>query len=492
MQNVHVRINDESTHQPIPVRLRISDDAGTHYPPLGRLADFTTTPGVDVGGQVRLGHERFAFIDGTCEVRLPPGTLNVEAANGFEHVPLVTRVQLAAGKLSLRLSLQRWTDWSKDDWYSGDIRAHDLPPHDAALEGAAEGLAVVHVLARERPPTPDRPGAVSNLSAFSGTAPAVSAHGCLVAVNTLNSHPVLGAVSLLNSHRPVFPLRFGAPSEPDHWSVADWCDQCHRKTGLVVWPDLAGRGQQGETLAALVLGKIDAWEVGPVTEPCPDSLVDYYRLLDCGLRSVLVGGSCKDSNAAVLGSMRTYARLGEGEPLSLAGWIESVRRGRTFISTGPLLSLDVAGQGPGAILSVEPGQRVRLRAEAHSGVPFDELHLLVNGDVQACKPASGNRLSAVVETDLVCDHSGWIAATCHSPALQRSGTCVFAHTTPVFVDVRGRPLRPAQDTVAPLLDVLATTRAWVRDEARCETDRQREHLLAVLDEARDRLLSLSR
>jgi hypothetical protein len=39
-------------------------------------------------------------------------------------------------------------------------------------------------------------------------------------------------------------------------------------------------------------------------------------------------------------------------------------------------------------------------------------------------------------------------------------------------------------TVAPLLEALARTRAWVEGEARCETARQREHLLAVLDEAR--------
>src|SRR5207248_1703111 len=129
--------------------------------------------------------------------------------------------------------------------------------------------------------------------------------GCLVAVNTLNTHPVLGCVALLNSHRPVFPLRFGG-DRPDHWSVADWCDQCHRKTGLVVWPDLPRLRPdqpQGEALAALVLGKVDAFEVGPDL----GSLSDYHRLLDAGFRPVLVGGSGKDSNAVVLGSMRTYA-----------------------------------------------------------------------------------------------------------------------------------------------------------------------------------------
>src|SRR2546429_2281312 len=62
-------------------------------------------------------------------------------------------------------------DWSSDvcssdldlrteGWYAGDIRAHDLPPHGALLEGAAEGLAVVSLLAYERPPRDGAPPAV--------------------------------------------------------------------------------------------------------------------------------------------------------------------------------------------------------------------------------------------------------------------------------------------------------------------------------------------
>ena len=495
MLTVHLRVNDEATGKPIPVRLRITDDRGTCYPPLGRLADFATAPGVDVGGQVRLGGKSFAFIDGTCEARLPAGPLNIEASRGFEYAPLEARAVLGAGQMALRFALARRTDWSKDGWFAGDMRAHDLSPHAAALEGAAEGLAVVQLLARERPPTPASPAAISNLPAFSGTAAALSAHGCHVVVNTSNHHPVLGSVSLLNSHRPVFPLRFGEPGEPDHWSVADWCDQCHRKSGLVVWPDLPrlrAEQWQGEALAALVLGKIDAWEVGPVSDLRADALTDYHRLLEAGLRPVLVGGSGKDSNAAVLGAMRTYARLGEGETLSPATWIEAVRAGRTFITTGPLISLSVAGQGPGSVLSVEPGERVSLKAEAQGGARFEELRVLVNGEVRAITTASGNRLSAAIETDLVCTESGWVAATCHSSDRLIGGPCVFAHTSPVYLEVRDRQRVPAEQALAPLREVLTATRAWAQGQARCETSRQRDHLLAVLDEARARLASPGR
>jgi hypothetical protein len=321
------------------------------------------------------------------------------------------------------------------------------------------------------------------LLAFSGSAAALQGPECLVAVNTLNAHPVLGTVSLLNSHRIVHPLRFGAPGELDHWSIADWCDQCHRKAGLVVWADTPRLGDehpQGEALAALVLGKIDAFEVCYFADVEPDVLGDYYRLLDCGVRVPLAGGSGKRSNLVPLGAVRTYAHLGSGAPLTYAAWIEAVRAGRTFITNAPLLTLTVGEQGPGVVLPRSAGQTVRVRAEARSAVPFDQLELLVNGTVSAAKTASGNRLSAVVETDVPVIGSAWIAARCWSRERLADGQCVYAHTSPVYLHVEGAPLRPEADTLAPLLAVLGRTLAWVAGPARCENERQRQHLTEVL------------
>src|SRR5207237_291298 len=81
----------------------------------------------------------------------------------------------------------------------------------------------------------------------------------------------------------------------DDWSVCDWCDQCHRKGGLVVWVDAfepAGGLVGGEALVAAVLGKIDAVEVSP--EPRKTPLLPWvYRLWDAGFRVPLVGASGK-------------------------------------------------------------------------------------------------------------------------------------------------------------------------------------------------------
>jgi hypothetical protein len=490
MHTVHLRVNDAATGKPTPVRVRVLDAGDAYRAPFGRLGEFATGPGEEVGGNLRVGPERCAYIDGACEVRLPPGPVTVEVSKGPEYSPLRREVTLGPGQISLRLAVERWADLRPEGWYPGDTRATELPPHVALLEGAAEGLAVVNLLARERPGQGGAP-AVPNLLAFSGTRPALEGPECLVAVNTLNEHPLLGTVALLNCHRVVYPLRFGGPDALD-WSVADWCDQCHRKSGLVVWPDLprlTAEHPQGEALAALLLGKVDAYEVSNFDDPEPEVLGHWYRLLACGLRVPLTGGSGKDSNAVALGAVRTYARLPQGEALSYAAWIEAVRAGRTFVTNGPLLSLTVEDQGPGAIVEAPPeGRRLRVRAEAQGTAPFDRLEVLADGEVIADKEASGNRQSAVLEVEHAPAGSGWLAARCWGRERLADGQCVYAHASPVYVQAERRPVRPSGEAVAPLLAALDRTLAWVANEARCENERQREHLAGVLGEARRELL----
>ncbi len=483
MLTVHVRINDAATGKPTPVRVRFLDPSGTTHAPLGRLAEFAVGPGEDVGGNVRVGPARFAYVDGACEVRLPAGKVLVEVHKGIEYLPLCREVTLGVGQVSLRLAVERWANLRAEGWYAGDARAHELPPHAALLEGAAEDLAFVHLLARERPAAPGRPAGVSNLLAFSGTTAALEGQGCAVAVNTLNSHPVLGTVALLHCHRPVFPLRSGDPDGADDWSVADWCDQCHRKKGLVAWPDLprlTAENPQGEALAALLLGKVDAFEVCSFPEIEPPVLADWYRLLDCGCRVPLVGASGKDGNAVTLGRVRTCARLAPGEEPGPGPWIEAVRAGRTFVTNGPLLALSVDGEGPGTVAAVPAGKHVRVRAEARSAVPFDQVEVLAGSTVVASKTASGNRLSAVVEAEVPVASSTWVAARCWSRERLPDGQCVCAHTSPVHLEVEGRP-RPDAAAAAPLVEVLERTREWIARTARCPSEHHREHLAGIVE-----------
>ncbi len=116
MQQVHLRINDAATGQPTPVRLRITDADGIYYAPYGRLTEFATGVNQDVGGNVMIGARKWAYIDGACEILLPPGKLHIEIAKGPEYTPIDEEMTLLAGKMALRFTIERWSDVRKQGW----------------------------------------------------------------------------------------------------------------------------------------------------------------------------------------------------------------------------------------------------------------------------------------------------------------------------------------------------------------------------------------
>jgi hypothetical protein len=275
--------------------------------------------------------------------------------------------------------------------------------------------------------------------------------------------------------------------------MGDWCDQCHRKGGLVVWSQLwpAGSDQPiGEPLAHLVLGKVDALEANVL--PHPDLLDAWYQLLGCGYRVPLVGGSSKGSNTVTLGSLRTYARLEPGEELSCKSWIEAVRAGRVFVTNGPLLSLTVDGQAPGAVIDLPAaGAAVRVRAEVSSNVPVRYLELVAAGVVVAGTDGSNPLTRTVLEIDLPVTESGWLAARCHGDAELPGGSGpqrAYAHSAPVYLQVESRPHRPDPRAVAFVLTELDRILPWADGQSYSTTERRARHYTCIVQRAREALL----
>jgi hypothetical protein len=487
MLTVHLRINDSTMGKPTPVRLRISGPDGTTYAPLGRSAEFPTGRNEAVGGHLKLGGERWCYIDGLCEVSLLAGIpLRVQATKGPEYMPLDEMVTLGTGQMALRFSITRVFNSRGADYHPGDTRCHFIAPHAGLLEAMAEDLDVVNALA-----TPfsmlaldgNTYTTVPDLLAFSGQQPALTAEpNHSFAVNTLNAHPVLGKVGLLHSHRAVFPLAFGGPEGTDDWSICDWCDQCHRKGGLTVWVDAfepAGELIGGEALIAAILGKIDAIEIdpGPRTRPL---LPWLYRLWNVGMMVPLVGGSGKDSNRTPLGAVRTYAHVpGEFSPQA---WIEAIRGGRTFVASAPLVEFQVDGHHPGEI--VDASGEVMIAAKAESLGPFERLEIIANGEVIASAPPRfiqdpGN-WSAELQHGCTQARSCWVAARC-------IGKAGFAHTSPIVVRVHNQPSPPQTEAATALRKLVEQTREWGECHACYNNAKRREQLLGRCDEALGKL-----
>src|ERR1700732_2821961 len=147
LHTVHVRVNDAATGQPTPVRIRFTDEKGIYYAPFGRVTEFSTKVGLDLGGNLVLNDKRYAYIDGTCEIPLPSGRIFIEVFKGPEYEALSTEVLLGTGQMAIGLEINRWSALRREKWYSGDTGVGCfISPHAALLEGASENLAVVNLL----------------------------------------------------------------------------------------------------------------------------------------------------------------------------------------------------------------------------------------------------------------------------------------------------------------------------------------------------------
>lgn len=492
LHTVHVRVNDAATRRPTPCRIRFTGPDGAYYPPLGRLGQFATAAGQDVGGNVQVltsnGPKAFAYIDGACEIPLPAGLLRVQIAKGPEYPPIDEQVSLPSGKLALRFELKRGIDPASEGWFSGDTEAYHLSPHAALLEGMAEGLSFVNLLACEiQGPAPGLT-TLSNILAFSGVASALESQDCQVIVNTRNQSEILGSFILLGCHRVVYPLSLGSRESGSSWrlgayALADWCDQCHRKKGVV----LAGLETQDsdslptELLAELILGKVDAIQTRTL-DPRSTALRLWYSLLNAGFRIPLVGGSGKDSNSTVLGSLRTYARLAAVENSPYRRWLEALRRGHTLVTHGPFLELIVDG---GSVceekLIPQENSVVPYHVKARSLAPEAHVELILNGKVvmelrDLNKAGQGNW-----QGECSMKEGGWLAAR----LLDRDD--YTAHTAPLYFRIPGKGFPWQAESVAWLHQLLDQSLIRLNRECQFETSAQKERLHAIVNAARDKL-----
>ena len=482
LQQVHLRINDAATGKPTPVRLRITDTAGTYYAPYGRLTEFEARQDLDVEGNVLIDDKEWCYIEGAGEVLLPPGKLRIQISKGFEYKPIDEEVTLLAGKMALRFTIERWIDLRKEGWYSGDTRAPSASPDAALLEGQGEDVAVVNLLIQQNR-VYDESGATyatfPNLLSFSGQRFARQVDGYGVAVNTFNygdpvdtlsngvNYTLHGMLALLHCHRLVYPLRLGVTpgpnpmpewaESPHHWPLANLCDQCHRKKGLVVWsgPPVIRHNSShfGEPLADLILGKIDALEV---TGPLPYAShyhPFYYDLLNAELPVALAGASGSVNEAHLVGQTRTYALFETDQEFTYSNWIEAVRAGRTFVTNGPLLRLTIDGKAASTAQEIRAASSpLQIRVEVSSAFALDQLDLLWNGKViktGRCLPVFPFACS--LETEFMPPGSGWLAACAHGDYFQQ-----FAHTSAVVVRREDCPGWATPEAIDPLLEHLDT------------------------------------
>lgn len=486
-----VRLQDERG-QPITARVYLRGEDGKFHVPDGSIA--------------RGRKERFFHAHGHFQLSLPVGRYSIEAVKGFEYEPVTRDVNLNYIELRDRTTvetivLKRLIDMPARGWFSGDVHMHPnhregglyMMPEDCLLVAAGEDIRVANLLISNRQYTTR----VFDTEFFRDGVPdpASSAESLMVVQEEFrNTSDMYGHMPLLSINRLVEPFFTGErpywEDYPPNYLIAK---QAKDQGGVVSYAHpanrlgiLLGPHQAREFPIDLALGVVDGLDIlSNMDEEASTYL--YYRVLNSGLKCTASAGTDtqmdNNESTSVSGGGKVYVKL--DPPLTYEKWIAGYRAGRTFVSNGPLLSLDVEGKGPGDEIPLTGPRRLNVVAEAVSLVPMQVLELVVNGEVVAkAEPAAGGTTAKLTHV-LELDASAWVAARVSGAGHRRvmNDSKLFAHTSPVYCLRDGKLVAQAKDatTVLGWIDRLIDD---VKKSPRFSTEARRQEVLEIFGRGR--------
>jgi hypothetical protein len=387
----------------------------------------------------------FFYTEGQFDITVPPGPTSITVERGFEHERRTVTIDVVAGETrAMQLVCQRVVDMQSQGWISGDTHVHwvtnqwnvDEPLELLALAQRAEDLRVANnltLLQRYASQAFIKPShaAMGPISKFSDSMFHIQMG------EEYRNEDLYGHLCFLNIDWMVQPIGTGSiiagPDSLDYPINRTAIDACREQGGLSI--EAHGTGGNKDVPVNVIHNLSDSLD-----QMEPEM---YYRLLDCGFRVPLSNGS--DHPARTLGVARVYVHI--DQPFSYANWIEGIRQGRTFTTSGPLLSLTVNDASIGDVIHTGGNEMLRIHAEVLAREPIGRFQIVSNGKVVAEKFVEGT--TAEIDLTLPAEESRWIVARC---SRRTDGRADFgfgdfnaitgpgiAHTSPVYVQVDGQP-----------------------------------------------------
>ena len=415
------------------------------------------------------------------EVNLPPGTYTLTGERGKEYLPTTKSIEVGSGTQEIQLRLKRWIDMASLGWYSGDTHVHRTP-EELSNVMLAEDLNVAFPLtywvwdAYKVPPLGEKD---LHLEDPVGAVEIDPTH-VFYPLNTeyeitrVGGKPhVLGAFFVLN-HKT--PFAMGGPP------VAPIAEKAHREGGLL---ELDKHNWPWSMMLVPVMG-VDLYELtnnhlwrteflfSDFGEPAPEYMnvettaegftergwmdfgfQNYYALLNCGFRLRPTAGTASGVHPVPLGFGRVYVHLTDG--FSYDRWVDGLNAGRSFVTTGPMLFVELDGKDPGHRFEETSGQATshNLSGQVVSESPVSSIEIVRNGEViQKIEPVNASGSSGeyrnAFEEEIRAEESCWLAVRCFERI--PGGRFRFAHTGPFYFEAADKPLRPRKREVRFLVD----------------------------------------
>ncbi len=489
---VHVR--ERGSDAPLPCRAWVQ---------MGDQRFFTPA----AHGATPYKRDRSFSCDGDFEIALPPGEAVIHVERGSEYVPQDLPITLTPDEPArLNVELSRWINMNEEGWYSADMHVHfgRGAPHIIEQLARADDVNVVPMLTYWNEWQPQWPAAAAGRTISLPGQRLITLGNQEIERIGGGPYESVGALLIFGLRQPVYVPDATRTSPPDAMLARlarEMSPDCVIDTDKPVW---------GENVVGVALGLFDSVQVchnhyhrddtmpvccgmadsdiEPRAVPAEDELfwrtnLTWYRWLNCGFRLTATGGSAIGVMPVPLGYNRTYARV--TGVLNESNYLAAIRAGKTFATSGPMLSLTVSGQGPGGTVNYAGGTApLPVAMRVRSIQPLEVLELIVNGEVvdrselSRVKPAPV--LDERVNTSLSPKRSGWVAARALFRAPDRR--LRQAHTSPVYVTVNGKPTASRRDAEF-FLAWLERLEAVAAGPERYASDDQRDEALALFREA---------
>jgi TolB protein len=471
--------------QMMPARIYVKASDGRGYTPDGgfhRVIAATET--------------HYFHTTGSFEVEVPAGRVSIEAMRGHEYRPRAIELTVPAnGVATATIQLGRLVDLPARGWYSGDTHVHDLHQGNFGLthrtffdQLVAEDLHVTNALIHM-----DGTRLMGRWADLTGKPHPLSTAQHILQYGE-EYRGSLGHIGMIGIREYVLPFTGGSGNTAYAQPILDFAylDGARAQGGIAgfMHPFNSRVDQPSEASGSLIpvdvaLGKGDFYDIGALVSDEVASAEMYYRFLNCGIRIAATSGTDNFSDVfrdPPPGADRTYVRI--TGPLTLASWMDGIRKGRTFGSTGPLLFLDVAGKQPGdeIALTANAPASLRVHAEAISITPLDSLQIIVNGRMTHTVRATDS-LRIVFNEEVAVPQGGWVAARVIGPSSRYvTDSYAFAQTSPVYVVRDGKRFLSGEDGRF-LAD--AVSAVWTRAErARWRTAAERDKFRTSVEQAR--------
>ena len=476
---VTISLVDGQTNKSIPGVIRCLPQDGKQAIPVSNLL----ARGQGLNDKTAI--QDWYVLSSPTEVFLPRQPLRLEAFSGLETELKAVSVDLTGqNQKSLTIPLRSFSQVSRQSWYGANTHLHlshlnkDQAERYLREIPRADNLDVLFISYLERA-IADKDYITNryplgDLKEFGSTGVLVN-NGQEHRHNFGDQGEGFGHVMLLNINTLIQPVSIGpgiSHRGTDGTPLQAGIEEAHRQGGTAIW---CHNNWGREHVPNFVSGKLDAQNIfdGGSHGSYEDS---FYHYLNAGLRVPFSTGT----DWFMYDLARVYTKV-EGS-LGIKSWLNALVAGRSFISNGPLLRLNIEDKDLGGTVELPSGREVSVKASASGRLGFEKLQLIQNGKVvfESGPQSKEGYVEAHLDRSIKIDEPSWLAVRVSTQAKNEFGRPLFAHTSPIYINVGGKAIHQPEE-VAYLIKQMEEAKQEIAAKALFASPKEREAVLSVYE-----------